>query len=81
MFGRNTDKEKLDLVLDLYARAVNTLELQESFLSLLGDLLKEHNLTDKINPKTVEDMWVAIKHQVDGAKQVFASEGKPYPPK
>lgn len=80
MFGRNTDKEKLDLVLDLYARAVNTLEMQESFLTLLVDLIKEYRLTDQIDPQTAEDMWTAILHQVDGAKQVLASEGKPYPP-
>jgi len=80
MFGRNTDKEKLDLVLDLYARAVNTLESQEPFLMLLIDLVKENNLTDTIDPQTIEGMWVAIQHQVDGAKQVLALESKPYPP-
>ena len=80
MFGRNTDKEKLELVLNLYMRAVNTLETQEPFLTLLADVIKEHNITDTITTQTIEGMWTAIKQQVDVGKQIFASEDKPYPP-
>jgi hypothetical protein len=80
MFGKNAEKERLDIVLELYARAVNTLENQEPFLMLLLNLVNTHGLADKVDPKAIESMWESIQKQVNGAKLVLSREGKAYPP-
>ncbi len=80
MSGEMVEKEKLDLVLDLYARAAHILELQKPFLMLLLHLVNTYKLKDNINPEQIETMWTVIQQQVNGAKQLMLMEGKPYPP-